>query len=75
MEAIELVKTASAEGTIFETKVLVELDNANKIHWNGGNSLNKSAAYCTKKNNKGIALFMMAINPVQKWHFVGKITE
>jgi hypothetical protein len=75
MNAIELVKTASAEGTRFEMKVIVELDNENKIQWNGGNRINKSAAYCVKKNDNGMALFMMAINPVQEWHFVGKISE
>ena len=75
MKAIELVKNAKTEGTIFEMKVFVELDSENKIQWNGGNSLNKSAAYCVKKNEKGMALFVMAINPVQEWHFVGKIIE
>lgn len=75
MNAIELVKTASLEGTRFQMKVFIELDNTNKIQWKGGNRLNKSATYCVKKNESGMALFMMTINPIQEWYFVGKITE
>jgi len=74
MKTIELIKTSSRKGTIFGMKVFIELDNENTIQWHGGNSLNKSATYCVKKNDNGMALFMMAINPFQKWHFVGKIT-
>ena len=75
MKATELIKNAKAEGTRFEMKVFIELDNENKIQWTGGNSLNKSAAYCIKKNEKGMALYVLATNPVQDWHFCGKIIE
>ena len=75
MKATELIKNAKPEGIIYETKVIAELDAENKIQWNGGNSLNRAKSYCIKQNEKGMALYALAINPVQEWHFVGKITE
>ena len=60
---------------IIRNLTVFNLDTENKIQWNGGNSFNKTKSYCIKQNEKGTALYALATNPIQKWHFVGKIKE
>lgn len=73
MKAIEIIANAKPEGTQYETKVIAELAKEGRIEWHGGNSLSWAKSYHIKKNEDGMALYALGIDPVQRWHYVGKI--
>jgi len=77
MKAIELVKTASEDGTRFETSVIRELEAEKKIQWKDGKAhgLSGNKAYMVKRNESGMALYVLSTDPYQEWHYCGIISE
>ena len=73
MNLQDVISQATPEGKAYKSSVIAAMDEAELIAWVGGNSLNMAKSYCIKRNGAGAALYALAINPIQEWHFVGKI--